>query len=80
MTWSGTARLPRGEVRRVWESSEVASVKAPRPLSWPMPIDEPDDAADGEAAPAGAPAPKGRPVPEDGTGVGPGWGAPVGAP
>ena len=66
-----TARVRRGDIHQVWESAEVVSVKAPRIISWPMPIDEPEDAEDGgdeRALPAPAPAP-GRPVPEDGTGV-----------
>ena len=65
-----TARVRRGDIRRVWESDDVMSVKAPRPLSWPMPIDEPDDVGGDEAVPdAPPPVRPPRPVPEDGSGV-----------
>jgi len=64
-----TARIRRGEIPRVWESEEVLSVKAPRPLSWPSPIDESDE-IEPSVAEAASPATSRRPsIPEDGAGV-----------
>jgi subtilisin family serine protease len=66
-----TARIRRGDIRRVWESDEVVSVKAPRALSWPAPIEEPDtpDPHPGSAE-VQEPGDAGRPlVAEDGSGV-----------
>jgi len=65
-----TARIKRGEIRRVWESEEVVSVKAPRPLSAPGPVEEPDDHEALAIAEEPGPTPLSRPpIREDGTGV-----------
>ncbi|MBK8258886.1 MAG: S8 family serine peptidase [Polyangiaceae bacterium] len=66
-----TARVRRSDIRRVWESDEVISVKGPRRLISPHPYE--DDAANQEEAlnNSASPHPWPKPIqlPEDGTGV-----------
>jgi subtilisin family serine protease len=65
-----TARLQRGDIRRVWENDLVISMKASRPVVAPLTIDEAlDEDAALLAADPSATATSPRTIPEDGTGV-----------